>query len=159
MQNNSSRVNLVYLRVHLGKKILFRNTGSLKLHYLLGKDVKMRSIATKRMKDLCPNLQNVFFPAASSGIHIRVAQNLQANNDTSDLSNDYPDTFAFRSLDFKALVGAGILHTKLWIVDRWGERPEGVVEAFITHLSVYFAAKYIAESTFTLAAPTLTGAR
>ena len=61
-------------------------------------------------------IKNIYFSATSRGIKIDIAQNLQPNNDTSALS----DLVGVRvkSLDFKKLMGAGILHTKLWIADR-----------------------------------------
>lgn len=58
--------------------------------------------------------------AKQGNVNIRIAQNLpdpnQPNLDTEDLS--IYDSVEVRSLNFSALMGAGILHTKLWIVDR-----------------------------------------
>lgn len=51
---------------------------------------------------------------------IKIAQDLpkaeQPNLDTEELAKY--DSVQVKSLNFPALVGAGILHTKLWIVDR-----------------------------------------
>ena len=56
--------------------------------------------------------------AERGDVTIKIAQNLQDPNlDTEELSKY--DSVEVRSLNFSALVGAGILHTKLWIVDRW----------------------------------------
>ena len=53
--------------------------------------------------------------AQEHGIQVRITENLQPNNDTDDLSKI--DGIQVRSLNFSALIGAGILHTKLWISD------------------------------------------
>lgn len=54
--------------------------------------------------------------ATEKGIRISIAQNLEVNNDTEALSKI--QGVEVRSLNFTALMGAGILHTKLWISDR-----------------------------------------
>lgn len=52
-------------------------------------------------------------------ITIRIAQNqpsiYQPNNDTEELQNR--GAAMVRSLDFQKLVGSGILHTKMWLID------------------------------------------
>jgi phospholipase D3/4 len=65
-----------------------------------------------------PFSNDYFLAVAERGtVDIRIAQNLQQPNlDTIELSK-FPSV-QVRSLNFSALVGAGILHTKLWIVDR-----------------------------------------
>jgi len=54
--------------------------------------------------------------AEEKGISIRIAQNDQPNKDTEDLSK--VPGIKVRALNFKNLIGAGILHTKLWISDK-----------------------------------------
>lgn len=54
--------------------------------------------------------------AEEQGISIRIAQNDQPNKDTEDLSK--VPGIKVRALNFKNLIGAGILHTKLWISDK-----------------------------------------
>ena len=58
--------------------------------------------------------------ASKSGLSIRIAQNQPSPNnpnlDTEDLSELQGITV--KSLNFTSLMGGGILHTKLWIVDR-----------------------------------------
>ena len=54
--------------------------------------------------------------AEEKGISIRIAQNDQPNKDTEDLSK--VSGIKVRALNFKNLIGAGILHTKLWISDK-----------------------------------------
>ena len=58
--------------------------------------------------------------ASKSGLSIRIAQNQPSPNnpnlDTEDLSELQGITV--KSLNFTGLMGGGILHTKLWIVDR-----------------------------------------
>ena len=64
----------------------------------------------------------VSFAVASQGkVRIKIAQNLPGpyddpNLDTPELAKY--DTVEVKSLNFPRLMGAGILHTKLWIVDR-----------------------------------------
>ena len=57
--------------------------------------------------------------AHSRGVSIRVVQTIPTNdyqwNDSLALSN--LGVIELRSLDLNKLIGAGILHTKLWIVD------------------------------------------
>ena len=54
------------------------------------------------------------------GIRIRVAQNQpsQSAPDQDTLELEKLDVAEVRNLDFSRLVGAGILHTKLWVVDK-----------------------------------------
>ena len=54
--------------------------------------------------------------AVEKKIPIHIAQNKQANNDTDELGKI--DGIEVRTLDFDRLMGAGILHTKLWISDK-----------------------------------------
>jgi len=58
--------------------------------------------------------------ASHGHVSIKIAQDLpkaeQPNLDTEELAKY--DSVQVKSLNFPALVGAGILHTKLWIVDR-----------------------------------------
>ena len=56
------------------------------------------------------------FLATEKGVKIDIATNLQPNNDTEDLSKI--QGVCVKYLDFETLMGAGILHTKLWIADR-----------------------------------------
>ena len=53
------------------------------------------------------------------GVKLRIAQNLpppgQPNRDTEDLARE--TGAEVRSLDFGKLMGSGVLHTKLWLVD------------------------------------------
>ena len=59
----------------------------------------------------------LFFTAAEDNqISIRIAQNDQPNNDTEDLAK--VPGIKVRALNFKKLMGNGILHTKLWISDK-----------------------------------------
>ena len=53
------------------------------------------------------------------GIRIRVAQNQPSSSspDTDTVELQALGIAVVRNLDFKRLVGAGILHTKLWVVD------------------------------------------
>lgn len=57
--------------------------------------------------------------ALKRGIHIRVAQNQPSKSspdkDTEELAAI--GAAVVRNLDFTRLLGAGILHTKLWVVD------------------------------------------
>ena len=57
--------------------------------------------------------------AIDHGIKIKIAQNMpasdQPNLDTEDLAKI--DGIEVKSLNFKDLMGGGILHTKLWISD------------------------------------------
>ena len=53
------------------------------------------------------------------GVHVQIAQNMPSkqfpNKDTEVLAT-HP-RIDVRSVDMKSLVGAGIVHTKVWIVD------------------------------------------
>lgn len=55
----------------------------------------------------------------SRGVHIRVVQTSPeggfSDNDSLVLAND--GIIELRNINITALIGAGILHTKLWIVD------------------------------------------
>ena len=55
--------------------------------------------------------------AGKDDIKIRIAANNQPNNDTEDLAQI--PSIDVKYLDFPSLVGAGILHTKLWISDKY----------------------------------------
>ena len=54
------------------------------------------------------------------GIKIRIAQNLPSKTALDEDTQLLQEIGAaeVRSLDFSRLVGAGILHTKLWVVDK-----------------------------------------
>lgn len=53
------------------------------------------------------------------GIRIRVAQNQPSSSapDQDTVELETIGAAVVRNLDFNRLVGAGILHTKLWVVD------------------------------------------
>lgn len=53
------------------------------------------------------------------GIRIRVAQNQPSKSAPDEDTRELKELGAaiVRNLDFSRLVGAGILHTKLWVVD------------------------------------------
>ena len=55
--------------------------------------------------------------ATARNIKIRIAENAQENNDTKYLST--LENVDVKSLNFTNLMGNGILHTKLWISDRY----------------------------------------
>ena len=55
--------------------------------------------------------------ATERNIKIRIAENAQENNDTKYLST--LENIDVKSLNFSNLMGNGILHTKLWISDRY----------------------------------------
>jgi phospholipase D3/4 len=62
-------------------------------------------------------ISNLIAVAKNGSVRMRIAQNLQEPNlDTIDLSKF--ESVQVKSLNFSALMGAGILHTKLWLVDR-----------------------------------------
>ena len=56
--------------------------------------------------------------AVNKSVDIEIAQNAQENKDTLDLWAKSGGKIRFKNLNFSALVGNGILHTKLWISDR-----------------------------------------
>lgn len=62
---------------------------------------------------------NILKAGTKRGINIRIAQNMpsvaQPNFDTEILIKQ--KAASVRSVDFARLLGAGVLHTKLWIVD------------------------------------------
>ena len=61
------------------------------------------------------NFHDAFAASQERNIAIRIAQNDQPNNDTEYLGQ--LDNIQVRALNFDSLMGAGILHTKLWISD------------------------------------------
>ena len=61
------------------------------------------------------NFHPPFAASQERNIAIRIAQNDQPNNDTEYLGQ--LDNIQVRALNFDSLMGAGILHTKLWISD------------------------------------------
>ena len=73
------------------------------------------------LKAVIYHFLNFLSSVASRGnVSIKIAQNFpkagQPNLDTEELAKY--DSVQVKSLNFPALVGAGILHTKLWIIDR-----------------------------------------
>ena len=68
------------------------------------------------MNQLSYNSFTCLTAAEEKGISIRIAQNDQPNKDTEDLSK--VPGIKVRALNFKNLIGNGILHTKLWISDK-----------------------------------------
>lgn len=62
---------------------------------------------------------NELIKAHSRGVHIRVVQTSPegdySDNDSLVLANN--GIIELRNINITALIGAGILHTKLWIVD------------------------------------------
>lgn len=62
---------------------------------------------------------NELIKAHSRGVHIRVVQSSPegdySDNDSYALAND--GIIELRNINISALIGSGILHTKLWIVD------------------------------------------
>lgn len=54
--------------------------------------------------------------ARNRGIKLRITQNAQENDETTYLANN--GWAQVRSLNFTAFLGAGILHTKAWLVDK-----------------------------------------
>lgn len=63
--------------------------------------------------------QNLLLAGTKSGVKIRIAQNkpsdVSDNSETEMLAKQ--KAAEVRSLDFSRLIGGGVLHTKLWIVD------------------------------------------
>ncbi|XP_022107491.1 phospholipase D3-like isoform X2 [Acanthaster planci] len=83
---------------------------------LNGKDVYVDP-TDKQGEEIFKGLMNA---GTKRGIAIRIAQNKPSeylpNNDTQSLQK--AGAAQVRSLDFDALIGSGILHTKMWVVDR-----------------------------------------
>ncbi|VDN06890.1 unnamed protein product [Thelazia callipaeda] len=61
------------------------------------------------------DVYNSLVEAASKGIRLRIVQNAQRNNETTDL--EQKGLAEVRSLNFSKWSTGGVLHTKFWIVD------------------------------------------